>query len=323
MKRFSLHVMTALALAGCSQAGPTTTTQGNALAASEASAFGVAVAQGDRAQFKALDANGDQALSPSELPLVGADAFKTLDLDGDGKLTFLESTSQAADAKARAEATAEFAKAAKGEGVELQDAPVQAMAKARVGNPVILVPGYLDLPAFFIPITKKLRSQGRDVTFLNLFPNISDIRKESEILKKKVAEIKARTGASQVDIIGHSMGGLISRYYIKNLNGEKDVARLIQLATPNHGTIVSHLSPTDGAQQMHTGSADLNALKEGDENPGEIDYTSIRGGLDEIVIPHDSPILEGADNQFCRFAAHGSFFVDPSAWEVLDTASRR
>ena len=41
---------------------------------------------------------------------------------------------------------------------------------------------------------------------------------------------------------------------------------------------------------------------------------------DEIVIPHDSPILEGATNQFCRFAAHGSIFVDPSAWKFLNAA---
>lgn len=327
MKRHASSIVLALALVGCAQAGPVGPAQVRGMAEAP-SAMASAVSAGDRAQFKQLDRNGDGALTRDELPDYPAEAFKALDADGNGKLSFTESVAQAGDVGARAKQAEDFARAAAGQAGDVTRAIAQGATAAkapaqRVGNPIIEVPGYLDLPAFFIPITKKLEAEGRDVTYLGLFPNMADIRNQAAVLAKKVEEVKARTGAKQVDIIGHSMGGLISRYYIKNLNGEKNVARLIQLATPNHGTIVALAGPGKGAEQMHPGSDFLNELNATDETPGAIAYTSIRGGLDEIVIPHDSPILDGATNEFCRFAAHGSIFVDPSAWGYLDGALKK
>ena len=55
-------------------------------------------------------------------------------------------------------------------------------------------------------------------------------------MAQRVNEIKAATGAAKVDIITHSMGGLSSRYYIKNLGGAANVDDWVSLAGPNHGT---------------------------------------------------------------------------------------
>ena len=49
------------------------------------------------------------------------------------------------------------------------------------------------------------------------------------------------TGASQVDIVGHSQGGMMPRYYIKFLGGAAKVHTLVGLAPSNHGTTLDGL----------------------------------------------------------------------------------
>ena len=55
-------------------------------------------------------------------------------------------------------------------------------------------------------------------------------------LERNITQIKGETGAEKVDIVAHSMGGLVSRYYIEKLGGRDDVGKLIMVQTPNHGS---------------------------------------------------------------------------------------
>jgi pimeloyl-ACP methyl ester carboxylesterase len=67
------------------------------------------------------------------------------------------------------------------------------------------------------------------------------IAQNAEILARYISNVKKQTGAQQVDIVGHSMGGLISRYYIDRLMTERDVAQLIMLGTPQDGSDCANL----------------------------------------------------------------------------------
>ena len=62
------------------------------------------------------------------------------------------------------------------------------------------------------------------------------IAQNAAVLQDYIANVKAETGAEQVDLIVHSMGGLIARYYIDRLMEPRDVAQLIMLGTPNGGS---------------------------------------------------------------------------------------
>jgi triacylglycerol esterase/lipase EstA (alpha/beta hydrolase family) len=190
-------------------------------------------------------------------------------------------------------------------------------------NPVLLVPGYLDLKAYFARVDRRVKALGRDTTYVALFPNIGDIRVAAGVLRAQVEEVKARTGARKVDIVAHSEGGLIARYFVQRLEGDLVVERLVTLATPYHGTVVGYLGPGLGAKQMRPGSEFLNDLNSPDQAPAGIKVTSIRAGLDEIIIPHDSPILEGAENHLVQVAEHASIFFDNKALAYVEAGLQR
>lgn len=111
------------------------------------------------------------------------------------------------------------------------------------------------------------------------------------------------TGASKVDLIGHSMGGLSTRYYIKFLGGVNYVDDYVSLGSPQHGTLLADipLLPllSKGAIEMRPGSAFMTKLNSGDETPGSVSYTSIYSYIDELVFPYWTCKLSGAANKGC------------------------
>ena len=72
------------------------------------------------------------------------------------------------------------------------------------------------------------------------------IAQNAEELARYIAGVKRATGAQMVDIVAHSMGGLISRYYIDRLMGDRDVAQLIMLGSPHGGTNCASLPASLG-----------------------------------------------------------------------------
>ena len=69
----------------------------------------------------------------------------------------------------------------------------------------------------------------------------NSIAQNAEILGKYIAGVKEQTGAEMVDLLVHSMGGMISRYYIDRVMQERDVAQLIMLGSPMGGSDCSVL----------------------------------------------------------------------------------
>jgi pimeloyl-ACP methyl ester carboxylesterase len=73
-------------------------------------------------------------------------------------------------------------------------------------------------------------------SLLNPTSRTNTIAGNAAALGDYIANVKAVTGAEQVDLVVHSMGGLISRYYIDRIMAERDIAQLIMLGTPNGGS---------------------------------------------------------------------------------------
>jgi triacylglycerol lipase len=121
---------------------------------------------------------------------------------------------------------------------------------------------------------------------------IEDSAKE---LKAFVAKVLTSTGAKKVEMVGHSQGGMMPRYYIKNLGGGAYVRDLVGLAPSNHGTTLTQSGGTGSGcpacDQQGAGSAFLKALNNPDETPGPVDYTQVETKYDEVVMPYTSAFL--------------------------------
>ena len=127
-----------------------------------------------------------------------------------------------------------------------------------------------------------------------------------------VNRVLAATGASQVDIVGHSQGGMMPRYYLKFLGGAAKVHTLVGLAPSNHGTTLDGLSTLEnrfsgfsGADltladcpacaEQEAGSPFMTKLNAGGDTVAGIDYTVIESANDEVVTPYQSAFLTGPD----------------------------
>ena len=341
-----------LALTACGGTLPRQAATVRSAALAEAKAVDVlrdAVLQADAGSFARLDADRDGRLRRAEAPALPDAAWLQLDADGDGLLSPTEATSQAAPADARARTAAAMARALRLEAAataderaegtiaraplaahELRAAAEQVAADAAPpeglagsGRPVVIVPGYLDGSWYFGLVRKRVHALKRASHVLPLFPNICDVTVSAQRLRAFVEQVKAQTGAATVDLVAHSEGGLISRHYIKFLGGEAHVGRLVTLGTPHHGTVLGFIGPGMGAHQMQPGSPFLNELNAGDESWGAVKYTSIRAGLDEIIIPHSSPIQEGAENHSVSWIEHATLLTSKRAWRhVADGLAR-
>ncbi|HET6626808.1 MAG TPA: alpha/beta fold hydrolase [Nocardioidaceae bacterium] len=156
-------------------------------------------------------------------------------------------------------------------------------------------------------------------------------------LKQFVDKVRDATGAAKVQIVGHSQGGMMPRYYIKNLGGAPFVEDLVGLSPSNHGTYSAQLlAPTEtfcySCTQQAADSAFLAELNSGDETPGDVDYTQVSTRYDEVVVPYSSAFLADSPQStnitlqdHCRLdaAEHLTIPLDPQAirW-VLDAFDR-
>src|SRR3989338_7427777 len=107
-------------------------------------------------------------------------------------------------------------------------------SKNSLHHPILLLHGFMGTPAVLKPLEDFLRSKNRDVLTLDLgLFNVRDIVHSAQILSFRIERIMEKFCEAhefeKIDIIGHSMGGLVGLYYIKKLGGHRVVDRLITL----------------------------------------------------------------------------------------------
>jgi triacylglycerol lipase len=138
-------------------------------------------------------------------------------------------------------------------------------------------------------------------------------------VRDAVSSLRSSTGASRVDIVTHSMGGLSSRYYLKNLGGTANVDDWVSLGGPNHGTNTAYLCYpfSAGCRDMVPGSGFLDSLNSGDETPGGVRYGTFWSSCDEVINPDDSVPLSGATNTGVGCLGHSELRTNASVFNQV------
>jgi triacylglycerol lipase len=173
------------------------------------------------------------------------------------------------------------------------------------GTPILLVHGMIDNRAIFRVLTRKLHAHGFERVYtLNYSPMTNDIRTAAEKLAARVEELIAQTGYERIHIVGHSLGGLIARYYVQRLGGDERVHTLVTLGTPHHGSLAAHLVPVQLCRQLRP-SSDLFAELD-EPAPGcRTRFVAVWSDIDQLVVPHDNARLRHPDLNSHDEVAHG------------------
>jgi triacylglycerol lipase len=188
-------------------------------------------------------------------------------------------------------------------------AAVALLAPAGVAmahDPILFVHGWSESESLWSTMIRNFEREGWTREELNNWrynTRQSNVTTAREV-ERKVAEIRRRTGAAKVDIISHSMGGLNTRYYLKNLRGTEQVDDWVSLGGPNHGTSIANICPEQSCVEMRIGSTFLTELNSGDETPGTVNYGTWWSSCDEFINPHESVLLSGATNTEAGCVTH-------------------
>lgn len=228
-------------------------------------------------------------------------------------------------------------------------------------RPVVLVHGtFGDMSDSWQALSPLLANNGYCVFALNYGSasgsgslgvyGIGDVAQSAQQLSAFVDQVLSATGASQVDVVGHSQGGMMPRYYIKSLGGSAKIHTLVGLAPSNHGTTLNGLTSLansfPGANQFlgalcsacveqESGSAFLTNLNAGGDTVAGVNYTVIESRYDEVVTPYTSAFLSGPnvtnitlqDQCFLDFGEHLSMpydhIADTDVLNALDPVHHR
>jgi triacylglycerol lipase len=160
-------------------------------------------------------------------------------------------------------------------------------------NPILFVHGYNSDGSTWKTMMDRFRKDGwadselHAMTYTTSKSNVEI----ADSVAAEVTRILAATGASKVDIITHSMGGLSSRHYLKHYSGTAPVDAWISLAGPNHGTTTAEACGDISCVEMRVGSDFLAALNTDDETPNAARYATWWSPCDEVIDPNESVIL--------------------------------
>ncbi len=129
------------------------------------------------------------------------------------------------------------------------------------GTPILLVHGIVSNRSIFTLLRRGLTRRGFSKVFaMNYLTLATDVRTAAARLSVEVERVVEETGFERIHIIGHSLGGLIARYYVTRLGGDVRVHTLVTLGTPHDGTYAAYAVPTRLMRQMRPGSGLMREL---------------------------------------------------------------
>jgi pimeloyl-ACP methyl ester carboxylesterase len=161
--------------------------------------------------------------------------------------------------------------------------------------PVLLLHGLIDNRSIFAVMRRSLRRRGfAHVCSWNYSPRLTDVPRGARDLGGHIEQICQQTGHDRVHVVGHSLGGLIARYYVQRQGGDQRVQSLVTLGTPHAGSVLAHVLPTPLLRQLRPGSALLRELGE-PSGSCRTPVTAIYSDLDQVVRPTTSGRCEHPD----------------------------
>jgi triacylglycerol esterase/lipase EstA (alpha/beta hydrolase family) len=197
---------------------------------------------------------------------------------------------------------------------------VQAQLSDGYARPVLFIYGYGGHPGQFVGMKAYFAARGRTRNYVLDFGNCESLDIQALHLKETVANILHRNGISetgQVDLVAHSMGGLVVRLALLDEKFARRVGTAITMGTPHSGTTLAKFLANRFTMSMRTDSDFIDSLgryKLPEDGPRIVAFWSL---ADLIVMPPQNARWEGAENIEMRGFTHYSYLLSIRSWDAV------
>ena len=191
--------------------------------------------------------------------------------------------------------------------------------EATLDTPVLLVHGYGHNRSGWTALSRALRCAGfTSVHTWNYNPLRHDVPTLATHLGERVELLRAITGSEKVHVVGHSLGGVLLRWYVQELGGDRTVDTAVTIASPHEGTDLARLvfGPRSRTiKQIAPGSSIMRRLAE-TARPMPVRWIAYYSNLDGLVMPATSAMISAPDlravNVFVKDQGHLSILLAPA-----------
>jgi triacylglycerol lipase len=184
--------------------------------------------------------------------------------------------------------------------------------------PVLLIHGYGCNSGYWQCLAKHLRKARVSFLAIDLEPVFGDIDNYLAQTMRAMDQLSTATGQRRVILVGHSMGGLVARAWVRT-NGLERVAKVITIGTPHAGTALARFGFGKNARQMRRHPRDTHSVCNAwlaelgaSEVRGRMPLVSLYSRHDNIVAPHGSAVFDGAKNIGFDGVGHVALGSDPA-----------
>lgn len=181
---------------------------------------------------------------------------------------------------------------------------------------VVFVHGFFASPGVFRPLRERMQKE-LDAKVAS-FTHLPGVRVDP-IAKRLAALVDRIPSHARVHIVGHSLGGLVGRYYVQELGGHARVTQTISLGSPFGGTKVANALPVLVGADLKTGSELLQRLR-ANAHRFDVPHLSVVADTDRMVIPQNSAMLPWGETALFRGLGHNGLLYDR---EVMDLVIAR
>jgi pimeloyl-ACP methyl ester carboxylesterase len=154
--------------------------------------------------------------------------------------------------------------------------------RLREQHTIVLVHGYMSNRTCFAPLRAYLRACGAPPVLAYEYDSKLGIERAAIGLREF---LRRHVRGGRIDLVGHSLGGLIARTFLQELGGARRVDRCVTLGTPHRGTYNAYWLTSRVARELRPDSPLLARLEASRGGAAGVRFTSIVAGSDNIVVP--------------------------------------
>jgi triacylglycerol lipase len=173
-------------------------------------------------------------------------------------------------------------------------------------TPILLVHGIIDNHVTFTLMERALRRRGFQTLAAYDYGLLThNISRAAVRLGEAIQKLSAATGYERIHVIGHSLGGLIARYYVQRLGGDSHVHTLVTLGTPHQGTQLAWAAPLLPLVRQLTPSSPVIQELAQPVAGCRTRFIAFHSNIDHLVVPSRNARLDHPDLNVRNIAVRG------------------